>query len=296
MSQIFISYSRKDSDCVYKVKDELDENNFSAWIDLEAVQITSDWLAEIEKAIEESVVFMLFWSANAKDSDYVQHEIRLAKQLQIEKKIKILTVMLDDTDLPVKHLQAYDMKTACSPTKIKSFVSSLPAEWRAFSYAKSLSEQHHTIIDDGYVSVLFAKNTECTAYIIGKKDKQLPKKPSNLVIALQFTGKAGADTLDPVLNSLPDDTQWVLYIQGPVSGEYHTLDNDNQLQWQMCSDFVVENIRAVGSQTKSHLHFFARTPNAPFGSVTVPFYRFWHMHFYNFVGTGYKPVIEIPRS
>lgn len=297
MSHIFVSYSRKNSSCVHAVVQEMQQQDFSIWIDLESIEITTPWLDEIEAAISKAKVFMLFWSKEANASKYVQHEIKIAKKRTVTDDLRIVVVMLDDTDnMPFDHIQGYSLKIGCSPIAIKTMVNNLPSEWRKFSYSKKLTDQHHTIVDDDYASVLFAENSECAAYILGKKDKLLPKKPKTLVIALQFTGIAGSDTLDPVLNSLPSNDTWVLYIKGPVSGKNHSLDNNNPTQWQNCSDFVVETIRAIGSQTTSDLHFFARTPNALFGSVTVPFYRFWHMHFYNFVGTGYKHVIEIPRS
>ena len=40
MSHIFISYSHKNSDCVYQVVEEMQRNDFPVWVDLESIQIT----------------------------------------------------------------------------------------------------------------------------------------------------------------------------------------------------------------------------------------------------------------
>jgi len=111
MNQIFISYSRKNSKCVNDVVNALNQNDYKTWIDTQEIEITTAWLDKIREAIAASRVFMLFWSADAATSNYVKEELAIATQLRLEGKIKFALVMLDDTPLPAKHIQAHDMKS-----------------------------------------------------------------------------------------------------------------------------------------------------------------------------------------
>lgn len=297
MSHIFVSYSRKDSDCVYAVVDALKKADFPIWIDLESIPISSEWLTNIEKAINDAKVFMLFWSASAKESDYVTHELQIAQQLSIENKIKVCVVMLDDTKpLPLEHIQAQNLKSGCSPTAISGLLNALPVEWKAFSYTKSLAEQSHTLVQDDFVSVRYSDNATCKAYIVGKANATLPKKPQHLAIALQFFRPTTADMLDSVISSLPTPDTWILHVTGPVQGEDYRLDNNQPQQWEDSRKFIVKMIQAVGDQSNTTLHFYTLTPNALLGGVTMPLYRFWHVTLYNFVNSVYLPVVNIPRS
>lgn len=297
MSYIFISYSRKNSECVYSVVEEMKRKDFPVWIDLESISITSEWLEMIEQAIKEARVFMLFWSAEAQESDYVTHELRIAKKLSIESKIEVLVVMLDNTTpLPLDHIQAYDMKSGCSPTAVQTLVNRLPKDWKQFSTSKPLGEQSYTVVDSEFVSVLFDRNAYCKAYIVGKQNTKLPDKPDHLVVALQFFRPTNEDMLSSVISSLPSADSWILHITGPVVKDKYELDNNNPVQWEACRTFIVENIQKVGNQSKTTVHFYTLTPNALFGGVTMPFYRFWHIKLYNFVASKYLPMIEIPRT
>lgn len=298
MSHIFISYSRKNSDCVYEVVDEMKQQDFPVWIDLESIPMSTEWMEEIETAIKTARVFMLFWSKEANESDYVSYERKIAKALSITNQIKIVVVMLDDTQIPFEHIQGHNMKSGCSAIAIKKFVNNLSLDWKKFSSVKKLKDQSHKALQDEYVSVFYKAENECKSYIVGKKDKILPKKPEHLIVALQFFKPTNFDMFGSVFNSLPVSNPWVLHITGPVKDDQYTLDNKNPAQWEKCREFVVKQIQDVGDQASTQLHFFTLTPNALLGGVTIPLYRFWHVHLYNFISRDnvYLPVIELPRS
>ncbi|QPC80919.1 toll/interleukin-1 receptor domain-containing protein [Phototrophicus methaneseepsis] len=297
MTQMFISYSRKDSTCVNQVVDELNKSDFETWFDKASLEITQDWLDRIESAIKASGVFVLFWSKNASESDYVKHELSFARLQSISGKLKVLAIMLDDMPLPMPHLQAYDMKHGCTNSSVAAFVSGLPSEWRAFSYKKSLRDQPYTDIPDtaDLVSVLYDANDYCQAYIVGPPDKALPKSPENLAICLQFSRNVGDDMLSPVINTV-GKSMWMLHILGPEKGGRYMLDNDDPAMWESARQFVIKSIQSVGASANTTLHFFAQTPATLMGGITIPFYRFWHVKIYNFGGSDYAEVLDIPRS
>ena len=302
MSHIFVSYSRKDSTCVSQVVDTMTQRDFPTWIDTERIKITESWLEKIEHAIEEAFLFMLFWSKDAAASDYVKHELGIAKQLQIEGKLAILVVMLDETELPMKHIQAYNLKHGCTPVSIATFINTLKPEWRQFSRTKLLASQNHRLVSPAWASVLYDHSTECNAYIVGSPNAVLPRAPRHLAVCLQFFRAVQEDMLSSVFPTLPPDA-WALHITGPTQIDNRTnalsygLDNNNPAQWEACRAFIVKSIQSVGSQSTTTLHVYALTPNALLGGVTMPFNRFWHMKLYNFVAQGntYVEALDLPR-
>lgn len=302
MSHIFISYSRKDQKCVHEIADRLTREDFPTWIDMESLEITAVFLERIETAINSASVFMLFWSKNAKESDYVKHELNIAKNLQITGKLDFLVVMLDDTPLPLPHIQAYDLKHGCTAPSITAFINTLKPEWKQFSRTKPLNAQTHKLATEGgdWVSVLYDHNATCRAYIVGRPAGTLPKAPKNLAVCLQFFRGMDDDMLMPVFPTLPDDA-WILHITGPVQvqGTQRTfrLDDHNPAQWEACREFIVRMIQSVGSPPTTVLHFYALTPNALMGGVTMPLNRFWHVKLYNFIpnSSTYVQALDLPR-
>ena len=55
---VFISYSRKDKEFVRKLNDSLDSSEIEAWVDWEGIPPSSDWMDEIQRAIEGADAFL----------------------------------------------------------------------------------------------------------------------------------------------------------------------------------------------------------------------------------------------
>ena len=85
MSDVFISYSRKDIAFAHILVDALKSNNLETWIDWEDIPPSADWLAEIYRAIEAADTFVYIVSHNSKNSEVcskeVQHAIKNQKRL-----------------------------------------------------------------------------------------------------------------------------------------------------------------------------------------------------------------------
>lgn len=92
MSQIFISYSHKDSEYAHKLQRHLFDEGFDAWID-ERIDYGSHWPREIERRIRKSAVFILIMSPNSQESEWVENELAFARQL----KKPIFPLLLDGT-------------------------------------------------------------------------------------------------------------------------------------------------------------------------------------------------------
>lgn len=80
MSYIFISYSHTDKEYVHKLHQHLFEHNFDSWID-DRIDYGSRWSREVERRIRECSAFVLIMSSNSKESEWVENELYLAREL-----------------------------------------------------------------------------------------------------------------------------------------------------------------------------------------------------------------------
>ena len=75
MSDIFISYSRKDIDFAQKIVDALTTNDLDTWIDWKSIPKGEDWEKEIYRGIEEADAFLFLISPNSVASEMCNKEI-----------------------------------------------------------------------------------------------------------------------------------------------------------------------------------------------------------------------------
>lgn len=81
MSEVFISYSRKDKVFVQKLNDSLDAIGRDAWVDWEGIPVTAEWWQEIQKGIEEANTFIFVLSPNSIQSKVCRDEVEYAVSL-----------------------------------------------------------------------------------------------------------------------------------------------------------------------------------------------------------------------
>ncbi len=75
MTDVFISYSRKDKEFVRRLHTALEESGRDAWIDWENIPLTADWLEEIKAGIEEANSFIYVISPDSVHSDVCAAEL-----------------------------------------------------------------------------------------------------------------------------------------------------------------------------------------------------------------------------
>src|SRR3970040_2429343 len=75
MTDVFISYSRKDKDLVRALHDALKAQNRDTWVDWEDIPPTAEWLKEIFSAIEAAHTFVFVISPDSVASDMCKQEI-----------------------------------------------------------------------------------------------------------------------------------------------------------------------------------------------------------------------------
>ena len=75
MTDIFLSYSRKDKAFAQRLFEALNEEELDAWVDWEGIPPTSDWLAEIYGGIEEADTFVFVISPDSLASEVCGWEL-----------------------------------------------------------------------------------------------------------------------------------------------------------------------------------------------------------------------------
>ena len=80
MTDVFISYSRRDTEFVRVLYDAFEANGKTSWVDWKNIPLTSDWWAEIEKGIEAADTFIFVISPDSIASEVCAKEILHAVQ------------------------------------------------------------------------------------------------------------------------------------------------------------------------------------------------------------------------
>jgi hypothetical protein len=78
MTDVFISYSRKDKEFVQVLHQALARSQYDAWIDWEYIPLTADWWEEIKAGIEAANTFMFVISPDSIRSKVCGQEVDYA--------------------------------------------------------------------------------------------------------------------------------------------------------------------------------------------------------------------------
>src|SRR5688572_2442632 len=91
---VFVSYSRADRKVVVELVAGLDARGLRAWVDLEDIPPSAEWMAEIRAAIEASDGYLVVVSPSLASSKVCAEELELARQAGK----RIVPVMVRTTD------------------------------------------------------------------------------------------------------------------------------------------------------------------------------------------------------
>src|SRR5688572_22773645 len=83
MSQVFLSYSRKDKEVMQRVRADLQREGLTVWTDEGIEPGTPSWKKAIGKAIEEARCLVVILSPDAKASEWVTRELDYATTHQL---------------------------------------------------------------------------------------------------------------------------------------------------------------------------------------------------------------------
>lgn len=109
----FISYARADAEAATALAAELEAVGLPVWLDTEALEPGHNWVAEIERGLEEAGYLLLLLSAAALSSRWVEREwtTMLARQLGGKAGGVVIPLRLAPVTLPalLRPLQAIDL-------------------------------------------------------------------------------------------------------------------------------------------------------------------------------------------
>lgn len=97
MTQIFISYSRKDLTFVEKLAKDLRLRGFEVWYDLSGLEAGKNWGREIQAALHNSQVMIVVISPNSLESRWVEREYLFAEKLNL----KIIPILFQACEMPL---------------------------------------------------------------------------------------------------------------------------------------------------------------------------------------------------
>jgi len=99
MADVYLSYTHKDSERVVPIAKELRKLGLSVWLDQE-VSASAHWMEEIERALHESPVLVLFLSQSYLASPWANVEFGVALSRAQSDAARMVPALLEDVDLP----------------------------------------------------------------------------------------------------------------------------------------------------------------------------------------------------
>jgi Uncharacterized protein conserved in bacteria len=98
MAQVFLSYSRRDEETVFKIRKSLERRGIDVWIDQDDIGTGSRWDIQIEQGIQESRIILVVLSPASVESPNVGDEWSYA----LDKGKHIIPVMLEQCEVPMR--------------------------------------------------------------------------------------------------------------------------------------------------------------------------------------------------
>jgi WD40 repeat protein len=99
MTQVFISYSRKDKPAAVRLVSELEKCELEAWIDWEDIPPTADWMEEIQRGIASADAFLFLLSPDSIKSEICRAECDQA----VQNGKRLIPVVVRDVDANQVH-------------------------------------------------------------------------------------------------------------------------------------------------------------------------------------------------
>ena len=111
---VFLSYARADQEIVEAVAGGLRAAGMKVWFDQDDVKLGSNWIQEIERALDSADFFCFFLSPASMGSQWAQRELDVAlyRQVSENQQTVLLPVLLADTEIPplLRNIQYLDLR------------------------------------------------------------------------------------------------------------------------------------------------------------------------------------------
>jgi WD40 repeat protein len=101
MADVFVSYSRRDSEFVGRMADSISKRGKQVWLDTEGIADGEVFPEAIKRAIEQSDAFLFVITPEAVSSAYCENEVEYARDLQ-KRIVPVLREPVPDSELPAE--------------------------------------------------------------------------------------------------------------------------------------------------------------------------------------------------
>jgi len=102
MKKIFLSHTSKDKPFVRQLSNDLSLFGISSWIDEAEIAFGESLIKKIQQSIESVALVVVVISKNSINSNWVETELEMAIQLEIEgRKNFVVPIVIDDIEIPL---------------------------------------------------------------------------------------------------------------------------------------------------------------------------------------------------
>lgn len=309
MSHVFVSYSRKDSDCAQKVLRTLQIAGFPVWQDVVSLKGGDNFVKGIRNGIQDAAVFVVLWSENAQQSEWVNKEIDMALDRHTKDDMKIVQIQLDNTAFR-NDLSNFNAVDGCTDSVLQNFlIPVLPKNlrWQIFEYLPDIALDQQTTQKDKAVPELLSLqlmqsgSKEINVYLVGHPNTKLVGRPT-LPVALRFSQRAGLPFLSQIVSTIlnAEDDFLGLYITGPFKefSESYWMDDDNPAQWLEAINTIVKAIDLLTNERVDPLlQIFSAAPQALAFGLGLRLFKFQRIELFNYLSQRsdppyYQPVLN----
>lgn len=99
-TSVFLSHNHKDKEFVRRLARDIECHGIRVWIDEAEMNIGDSLVQKIREGIDNVDYFAVVLSSNSIDAPWVKNELDVAMNYQIEGKLKILPMILENVELP----------------------------------------------------------------------------------------------------------------------------------------------------------------------------------------------------
>lgn len=302
MSHIFISYSRADKSCVYKVQRQLEAQGFKIWIDKQDIPPGAPFPMEILQAIRGAAAVLIFWSKDAAVSYFVGKEIEESLNQKMMRSMPVIPVWLDSHPLhpQLEHLNALRL-SACSDQDIDGLVNRLSnlryRHMLDFDPDKTLGEQGSLALKQTpiLVSLPIIDSVYCKGRVISTPGTSLTavkNHPAQTIQVYQeFLGKAGnEDGISKIYQTLqssqPHNPFFLFHFTGhQIGSDYSLIDDLNDSphgDWLDPVNTIYHTLDQFIGRGGPVLQMFNAVPASMNFAIGMQFFKYWHVQLFHY--------------
>lgn len=293
-NHIFFSYSRKDATIARKLVQLLRGQEIEVWQDVSAIEGGQDYMNRIFNDISTASALVLLWSAQSKDSKWVEDEINHA----LADRKPVIPLCIDGTPLPnsLKTRQHIQIDPADPQKMLDVILKTIPAEawaqWRAYKenlpWWQQASPSATPIPGTDLLQVYVRESWCCDVYAVGTVGA-FSQPPNQLVLCLQFSGQQSMvpqvyHDLKPLQTKNVSGEFAALYFVSRFQNDRgFTLREDDPAQWQASLKAIERTVPKLAVRGTTTLQLCVQAPGALMAGFGRILDRFWSLEIYHFV-------------